>query len=79
MKVCDLNSGVGQLSQAFSQLKTRWLEARKEWHDETSRQFEEKYLREIPQEFQQLFGAISQLSEVLEKAEKECGDQEDEI
>lgn len=78
MKVCDLNSGVGQLSQAFSQLKTRWLEAKAHWHDENAKQFEEKYLSEIPLEMQQLLGAVSRLAEVLEKAQKECEDHAEE-
>lgn len=74
MKVCDLNTGLGRLTQAYAQLKEKWAETKSHWNDERGRQFEELYLREIPTRMQQMVGAIQRLSEVLEKAQRECED-----
>lgn len=74
MKVCDLNTGLGRLTQAFSQFKERWAQTKAHWNDERGRQFEEQHLREIPAHMQQMVGAIGRLGEVLEKAQRECED-----
>lgn len=74
MKVCDLNTGLGRLTQAYAQLKERWADTKSHWNDERGRQFEEQHLREIPNRMQQMVGAIGRLTEVLEKAQRECED-----
>lgn len=77
MRICDLNSGMGRLSQAFSDLKERWAEAKTNWRDDASRQFEQTHLQPIPARLQQLVAAVHRLSDVLEKAEPECEDRGD--
>lgn len=74
MKTCDLNSGLGQLNHAFSQLKDRLAETRSVWDDQTRKQFEAEYLNEVPARLQQLVAAVQRLGEVLEKAERDCDD-----
>ncbi len=74
MKICDLNTGMGRLNQAFAHLKEKWAEAKTHWHDEASRQFEEQHLRPIPTQLQLTVAAVNRLAEVLEKAERECED-----
>jgi uncharacterized protein YukE len=74
MRVCDLNSGVGQLTQAYSDLKDRWIEAKATWNDETSQAFQSEHLAELPDRLQQLLAAAQRLSSVVEKAEQECGE-----
>jgi hypothetical protein len=74
MKVCDLNSGLGQLSHAFSRLKDRLAETKSDWNDGARRQFEQNHLSEIPARMQLLIAAVQRLSEVLEKAERDCED-----
>lgn len=74
MKICDLNTGVGQLTQAFSELKERWGETKAQWNDEAMRQFEKKHLEEIPGRIQMLLAAAQRLSEVLQKAERDLSD-----
>lgn len=74
MKVCDLNTGLGQLSQAMSHLKDRWAEAKTHWQDEASRQFEKQYLAELPMRMQHLVQAAQRLATVLEAAERELDD-----
>jgi len=77
MRICDLNSGVGQLTQAFADLKDRWIESKQHWNDDVRRQFEQNQLSEIPTRLAQLLGAAQRLAEVLEKADKDCGDHEE--
>jgi hypothetical protein len=74
MKICDLTSGTGQLSQSFADLKDRWVEAKEHWHDDVRRQFEQTHLAEIPTRLTQLLAAAQRLAEVLEKADKDLGD-----
>jgi hypothetical protein len=78
MRVCDLNTGLGQLSQAMSHLKDRWGEAKTHWQDEASRQFEKAYLAELPARMQHVVQAAQRLAAVLEAAEQELNDRSDE-
>ena len=78
MRICDLNTGLGQLSQAMSHLKDRWAEAKVHWHDETSSQFEKSRLAELPARVQHVVQAAQRLAAVLEAAEQELGDRPDE-
>ena len=77
MRICDLNSGVAQLTQALADLKDRWTESKEHWNDDVRRQFEQTHLAEIPTRLTQLLSAAQRLAEVLDKAGKDCGDQED--
>jgi hypothetical protein len=77
MRVCDLNSGLGQLSNAFSQLRDRLAATKSEWDDATRKQFEEEHLNEIPGRMQLLVAAVQRLGEVLDRAEKDCSDRAD--
>lgn len=79
MRTCDLNSGLGQLSHAFSQLKDRLGATQSQWNDQARRKFEQDYLQEIPARMQQMVAAVQRLSEVLEKAEKECDDRAEQL
>jgi hypothetical protein len=78
MRICDLSSGTGQLTQAFADLKDRWKEAKEHWNDDVRRQFEQTHLAEIPTRLTQLLGAAQRLAEVLEKAGKDCGEEHSE-
>ena len=77
MRICDLNSGVAQLTQALADLKDRWTESKEHWNDDVRRQFEQTHLAEIPTRLTQLLSAAQRLAEVLDKAGKDCGDQEE--
>lgn len=74
MKICDLNTGLGQLTHAFSEFKDRWSETKQVWRDQSREQFEEAHLRAIPPRLQQLVAAVQRLTETLEKAEAELDD-----
>lgn len=79
MRICDLNSGLGQLSHAFSQLKDRLADSKADWDDASRRQFEQNHLAEIPARMQLLVAAVQRLNEVLEKAEKDCDDRAEQL
>jgi len=76
VKICDLQTGLGQLAQAHAQLRERWHETQEQWRDQGRQQFEETHLSEIPARLQLLLAAAQRLSGVLEQAERECGDRE---
>jgi len=78
MRVCDLSSGLGQLSQAYAKLKDRLIETREVWTDDAFRQFDQQRLNEIPARLQRLTAAVNQLIEVASRAERECGEPRDE-
>ena len=74
MRICDLNTGLGQLTHAFSDLKERWADTKEHWHDQTRQQFEQTHLAPIPSRLQLLVAAVHRLSEALEAAEQELDD-----
>jgi hypothetical protein len=74
MRVMDLNTGLARLTQAFTDLKDRWREAKDVWNDDVSRDFEKTQLQPILPQMQLLAAAAQRLSEVMEKAVKECED-----
>jgi len=76
MLKCDLNSGLGQLTWAFAQLKERWAETKTQWRDDACRTFEETHLRELPPRLQLFVAATQRLAEAIERAERECRDGE---
>ena len=78
MRVCDLNSGLGQLSQAYSKLRDRLVETREVWKDAAFEQFDRERLNEIPARLQRLTSAVNALIEVVDRAERECGEPRDE-
>jgi hypothetical protein len=76
MLKCDLNSGLGQLQWAFSQLKDRWAETKTHWRDDACRAFEESHLQQLPPRLQLFAAATQRLAEVIQRAERECDDRE---
>ncbi|WP_425617937.1 hypothetical protein NA78x_001627 [Anatilimnocola sp. NA78] len=74
MRICDLSSGIGQVSQAYAKLKERSNETREVWNDDAFRQFDQQRLNEIPARLQQLAAAVNRLTEILIEAERECGE-----
>lgn len=76
MTICDLQSGLGQIAQAASQLQAGVAAAKAQWHDEASRSFEEAHLREIPARLQLYVMAVQRLAAAVEQAERECSDEQ---
>lgn len=74
MRICDLNSGVGQLTHAFSQLKDRVGHTKAVWSDDAFREFEKTHLAPIPARLQLAMAAVQRLAEVLATVERELED-----
>jgi len=74
MRICDLSSGMGQVSQAYAKLKERATETGEVWTDDAFRQSDQQRLNEIPARLQQLGAAVNRLTELLIEAERECGE-----
>lgn len=64
--------GSGGLTQAAKQLSTEWQEAKSHWFDAKGREFEEKYLVELPHEIARTVTAIDEISAVLKKLRNDC-------
>ena len=78
MTICDLDSGVGQLSRAFTELKERLADVKSDWNDSRLQQFEQAFLTDVPSRMQLLVTAIERLSDFVDQAERECADQREE-
>lgn len=78
MKICDLNTGTGQLAQALSELKQRWAEVKTHWNDDASRQFEQMHVQQLPTRLQLMVAAVQRLAAVVESAERELADRSEE-
>jgi hypothetical protein len=78
MKVCDLNTGLGQMAQALSHLKECWGQTQEHWRDDMARQFEQTHLHDVPIRLQRVAQAAQRLAAVIDAAERELGDRSDE-
>lgn len=74
MNVCDLVTGSKRLQKATQALKEKWLETKEFWQDKTAEQFEREYLEPLGERLNLTFGAVNQLSEVLQSAEQDLDD-----
>ena len=79
MSVCDLVTSSGHLQKATIQLGKVWAETQAAWQDDTARAFEQQYLAPLPTQIRLLLTAASELHELLQKAERECRDERDEV
>jgi hypothetical protein len=73
MKIADLNTGAGQLRDAFETLRQAWSDTRTYWNDANSLNFEERHLRPLASDLASAFPAIDQLASILNQAGRECG------
>jgi uncharacterized protein YukE len=74
MHVCDFVSHSGRIRRATAELKERWQETLEAWNDETSRQFQEKYLEPLLPEVTLTLTAIQSALEQIHRAAVECED-----
>ena len=50
------------------------METRKNWDDQTAKEFEEKYLNPILPHIRLMFAEVNELRNTLDKAERDCRD-----
>jgi hypothetical protein len=74
MPVADLQSGLGQLTQAFARLSDEWQLACEHWNDDTRRKFQEACLDPLPPRLKLLVAAANELQAAILAAERELGD-----
>lgn len=74
MRLCDFQTGVGRLQRETKRLKDSWRETKVHWNDAAAKQFEEKYLEPLIPNIKLALAAIHELAEVVDDAERECGD-----
>jgi hypothetical protein len=73
MKQWDLTTPAARLKQALKDLQVTRDEVTEHWKDETSRKFQENYLDPLGPRIRRTVATLSELAELLAKAERECG------
>jgi hypothetical protein len=76
MRICDLHSGRNRLSKATKELYDQWQETKEVWKDANARDFAKQHLEPLGPQVTLMLHAINRLREVLEKAERECSDEQ---
>lgn len=71
--LADLSTGAAKLSNAAKALRLAWQDATEQWNDDTSRAFEEQYLRPLMPKIKTAVDSTNRMAELLGRAERECG------
>lgn len=75
MKLWDLTGGAAKLELALKTLQTKTADIGDVWRDEAYDRFLETYVEPIEPRMKTMIDAIHRLSEVLNTAERQCGDE----
>ena len=78
MNVCDLNTGLDQLTRAMADLTDRWTQTKTVWQDAAANQFEEAHLTPLPARLKLLVTALHELRASVHEAQRELEDRVDE-
>jgi hypothetical protein len=68
----NLTAGAGALRQALQMLRLRWADAKSQWSDSVSQEFEEKYILELDRACQDAIEQMNRLAHVFGKCYQEC-------
>ncbi len=71
-----LQSASGRIQEAADELQLVWLNVREHWQDQNASRFDEQHLRKVFAEVQAAIPAITQMSQVLGQALRECNEPE---
>lgn len=72
MRIADLTSGAAKIASAYKKLRMNWEDTKDRWHDENRMHFEKNYLDPLEPQIAAALDAISALSEVMNRAQREC-------
>lgn len=72
MRGGNLQTGAGRLQEALENLQETWDRTRESWIDQNAVAFEESSLKGIADEVSRCLPAISQMSQTIGKAVREC-------
>jgi len=73
-RICNLGDGLSQLTHAVADLSQRWTEAKQQWNDTTSHEFEQEHINPIQAQMQLLLTAAQVLATTADKAARELSD-----
>ena len=73
MKEWDLNAAAGKIELSLKTLRTTLAAVESQWTDQARRQFQETHLTAVEPNVRSMLDAISQLSDVLDAAQRQCG------
>jgi hypothetical protein len=71
-----LQAASGRIQEAAEGLQNVWVNVRDHWQDRNATRFEEDYLRKLFAQVQASIPAITQMSQVLGQAMRECSEPE---
>jgi len=72
MRMIETGSSLGQLRDAFDELRRAWGETRMYWNDGNAENIEENHLNPIAREMEAAFRAIHELNTKISAAQREC-------
>lgn len=68
----SVKSTRGILTNAVRDLNTRWAQTKNYWHDAKAREFEERYIKPLPDALNSASSIIEELDQVLSKIRRDC-------
>ena len=76
MRICDLHTGSIRLTRAAKDLREQWNQTSDTWKDKNRDDFDAKHVQPLAPQITLLMAAVTSLSEVLERAERELEDRQ---
>lgn len=67
-----VHEGSGTLSKALKELLRRWGDAKANWSDANSEDFEKTYLAPLERDLRSATNAMDHMSQVLAQARRDC-------
>ena len=64
--------GRGTLGKALKQLENRWMEARMNWDDARTKEFENRFLVPLQSDLRNAVAAMDQMAVLLSRIHSEC-------
>jgi hypothetical protein len=64
--------GRGTLGKALKQLEHRWIDARTNWDDARTREFEDRFLVPLQADLRNTVAAMDQMAVLLSRIHSEC-------
>ena len=67
-----VHEGSGTLAKAMNELLRRWSDAKANWSDANSEEFEETYIIPLERDLRSATSAMDHISQVLAQARRDC-------
>lgn len=68
----SINASASRIASLTRDLEARWNQTREYWSDHRSREFEQKYIRELLSSVNILTAAAQELDKVMTRIKKDC-------